>query len=283
MQNKNKNTINQTIPPMLIGANLEILEKLTLGSGSHSGPDEGFCVMEAVAYIAGEPFSDHPVCACPVITSFLVTWNDGLPDNATRDRLLKPLIPQIVGTRSTPEVERARRELAWRWLTQTYLPAWLDLAGLTVQAEALRADPTDQAIFEARDAAQAAWATTRDAAWAAAMDTAMDTARDTARAAAMAAARDTARAATRDAAMAAARDAAMDAARDTAWAAAMAAARSAARDAAMDAARAAARATAWAAARSAARSAARDFLSPVTEKLQLSAVELVRAMIAVTD
>ena len=261
MQNKNKNTINQTIPPMLIGANLEILEKLTLGSGSHSGPDEGFCVMEAVAYIAGEPFSDHPVCACPVITSFLVTWNDGLPDNATRDRLLKPLIPQIVGTRSTPEVERARRELAWRWLTQTYLPAWLDLAGLTVQAEALRADPTDQAIFEARDAAQAAWATTRDAAWAAAMDTAMDTARDTARAAAMAAARDTAtaRAATRDAAMAAARDAAMDAAR------------------------AAARATAWAAARSAARSAARDFLSPVTEKLQLSAVELVRAMIAVTD
>jgi len=269
MQNKNKNTINQTIPPMLIGANLEILEKLTLGSGSHSGPDEGFCVMEAVAYIAGEPFSDHPVCACPVITSFLVTWNDGLPDNATRDRLLKPLIPQIVGTRSTPEVERARRELAWRWLTQTYLPAWLDLAGLTVQAEALRADPTDQAIFEARDAAQAAWATTRDAAWAAAMDTAMDTA--------------TARAATRDAAMAAARDAAMDAARDTAWAAAMAAARSAARDAAMDAARAAARATAWAAARSAARSAARDFLSPVTEKLQLSAVELVRAMIAVTD
>jgi len=39
-----------------------------LGQGSR-GRD--MCVMEAISYIAGEPRSDEPACACPVISAFL--------------------------------------------------------------------------------------------------------------------------------------------------------------------------------------------------------------------
>ena len=41
----------------------------TLKSGSHKPPNGEFaaCVMEAVSYIANEPWSDHPACTCPVI------------------------------------------------------------------------------------------------------------------------------------------------------------------------------------------------------------------------
>ena len=44
------------------------LETLRLESGGHSSPDKGFCVMEAVAFVAGEPFSDpgqHYPVDCP--------------------------------------------------------------------------------------------------------------------------------------------------------------------------------------------------------------------------
>ena len=51
------------------------LAGLSLKSGAHS-PDSTFCVMEAVAFVAGEEWSDHPVCACPVISAFMRAWND---------------------------------------------------------------------------------------------------------------------------------------------------------------------------------------------------------------
>ncbi len=49
--------------------------------------------MEAAAFIAGEPWSDHPACVCPVIAAFMRSWNDGLSDK-DRNRLLLPLIPK---------------------------------------------------------------------------------------------------------------------------------------------------------------------------------------------
>ena len=189
------------------------LDALALKSGAHSDPDAGMCVMEAVAFIAGEPFSDHPQCASPIIGAFLRSWNDSLPD-ADRQQL-KQYIPRLVGTRSTPEVEDARGWMCLDWLVRTYTPAWLRLAGLTEQATRLTDLPEFRAgmdvpsirptIDAVREDARAAWA----AAW--------DAARDAARAAA--------RDAARDAAWAVARDAARDVARDVAWDAACDAAR----------------------------------------------------------
>ena len=79
---------------------LDLLPDFSLGAGGHASLQEGACVMEMVSYIAGEPFSDHPACACPVITAFMTRWNDGLPNNAARDRWIKPLVLEIVGSRA---------------------------------------------------------------------------------------------------------------------------------------------------------------------------------------
>ncbi|HET7150680.1 MAG TPA: hypothetical protein VFI60_04670, partial [Candidatus Acidoferrum sp.] len=153
-----------------------------------------FCVMEAVAFVAGEEWSDKPECACPVIASFLRVWNDGLPSDADRDRLLKPLIPRIVGTRNK-KLEKRRSLMAADWLVRVHTPAWLRLAGLTRQAESLEQLPeiTSMAkipsikgpIEAARNDAAAAGAAAGAAAW--------DAAGDAAGAAAGAAAGDAAR------------------------------------------------------------------------------------------
>ena len=225
-----------------------LLERITLSNGAHATREQGMCVMEAIAYIAGRDHSDHPPCASRVITSFLVSWNDALPDNATRDRLLKPLVPLVVDTAGSPALELRRAYMCMDWLLRECAPTFLALTpDLVKHADALRggAEVVDlktikQILPQAREAQKAA-----AAAWAAA------------RAAAGAAARDAAWAAARDAARAAARDAARDAAWDAAWAAA----RAAAGDAAGDAARAA--------------------LAPTVKALQKSALLLLDRMIEV--
>lgn len=65
---------------------LQSVQALLLQSGAHDNPEAGMCVMEAVAYVAGEKFTDHPKCASPSIAAFMRSWNDRLPD---KDRQLK--------------------------------------------------------------------------------------------------------------------------------------------------------------------------------------------------
>ena len=85
---------------------MDKIEGVPLKAGSHGTPEEGMCVMEAVAYVRGLPHSDHPPCVCPAVAAFLRQYNDLLPDDATRTRLLVPLIPIIVGTADGREQER---------------------------------------------------------------------------------------------------------------------------------------------------------------------------------
>ncbi len=54
------------------------------------------CLMSLVAFLAGEPHSDAPGCASPVIQAFAVAVNDHMP-RAARQRL-KPFAPRIIGT-----------------------------------------------------------------------------------------------------------------------------------------------------------------------------------------
>ena len=239
------------------------LEGLQLAEGSHTRRSQAVCAMEAVAWLAGEAHSDHPQCACRVIGAFMRSWNDALPTDEDRARWLRPLLPSLIGTRSTKAVETKRSYLALDWLAREQAPAWLSLRDdLKAHAVALRglAPLTDA---ESCRTAQATLAAARAAARAAAWD------------AARAAAGDAARDAAWDAARAAARAAAWDAARAAAGAAAWAAARAAAGDAAWDA--------AWAAAWDAARAAAGDALRPTVVLLQASAVELVKRMVAIKD
>lgn len=90
---------------------LRYLDTLELGIGSHPPPNNGLaaaCVMEAVAYVTGEPWSDHPACVSPVIGQFLRSWNDGLPDSDRQ--MLKPYIVKVVGTNTGKADDETR---AW--------------------------------------------------------------------------------------------------------------------------------------------------------------------------
>ena len=80
----------ETIEEKLVG--------ISLKPGIHADREDGMCAMEAAAYLAGEPHTDHPVCACPAITAFMLSFNDGMADDADRDRWLKPLVPLMVGS-----------------------------------------------------------------------------------------------------------------------------------------------------------------------------------------
>ena len=116
------------------------LDALFLASGGHSSPEDGMCIMEATAYFAREPFSDHPKCVSRVIASFCRSWNDSLND-ADRNRLLKPYVTKVIGTATNDADEQTRAWLATDWLVRVNAPAWLDLAGLKDDADLLRKLP----------------------------------------------------------------------------------------------------------------------------------------------
>jgi len=248
------------------------LEQITtLARGKHD-EGEAMCAMEAVAWLAGEPWNDAPHCVSLVIAAFMRSWNDALPD-ADRARLLLPLLPDVIGTRTTDADDETRAWMATDWLVRVNAPAWLDLTpSLEAHAAALRALAPIMSSAVARDSQlviTAAWDAASVAVSVAEWAAAGDAARDAAWVAELVAAR----AAAGDAASVAASVAAGDAARATA--------RAAAWDAAGAAARATARAAAWDAAGAAAKVAAGDALAPTVTTLQASAQDLVRRMCAV--
>src|SRR5690606_3596459 len=87
-----------------------------LSAGAHDHPSEGACVMEYVSLLAGEDFSDSPVCTHPVLAAGAGAVNDSLPENERH--LLGPLIGGLFGTADTRESELDRRVLSVR------LTAW---------------------------------------------------------------------------------------------------------------------------------------------------------------
>ena len=117
-------------------------------------PADGMTLLEAVAYTAGERHSNKPACVCPVLAGFGNAWNDGMRDSE-RNELLR-YIPKLAGTCDTRMVETQRVEMALWWLIREHAPVWLDAAGLTDDAEALRTMRTlDQRTL--RNTNAAAW------------------------------------------------------------------------------------------------------------------------------
>ena len=113
------------------------LQTLILKSGAHSNPEDGVCIMEAVAFVAGEPHSDHPMCASPSISEFLRRWNDRCNEEQRQE--LKQYIPRLVGSRATPEIEAKRAYLAADFAVRVAAPIALELGGYKDHAAALRA------------------------------------------------------------------------------------------------------------------------------------------------
>ena len=211
---------------MMIQERVEALNdgNIKLDNGSHGSFESGHCAMEVVAWLAGEGHTDAPECASPVLRTFTISLNDQWGDEQRQK--LAPYLPRMVGTSGDGQDE-ARSYMALDWLIRSFTPAWLELAGLTAEAQELRnlrrivdmvaAEQAGPMVRAAQKKAAAARAAAWDAARAAAWDAARDAAGDAARAAARAAAGDAARAAAGAAAWDAARDAAWDAARAAAW------------------------------------------------------------------
>jgi hypothetical protein len=239
-----------------------------LEKGRHAFPQEGMCLMEAVAFIAGEDFTDRPECVSPVLAEFGRILNDFLSDDA-RQQLI-PLIPKLVGTVNHEQDQQDGLRCA-HWLAAHWSPTWLDLVPeLESHATALRAIPAPKTWTDVEDwfavidaAEAAAWAAAQDATQDATQDAAWEAAWEAAWAVSANAAWEAAREAAWVAAWEAAWAASGNAARVTAWASAYAATRT------TDAARAAARA-----AGGAVRTTTRDSLQPTALQLQQDSIVL---------
>jgi len=82
---------------------LDIIKPIRLTVGHSSDPSKGSCVMDVVSYINGDRnVTDHPECACPVITAFAIRINDRLAD-ADRQKLLG-YVTRIAGSRAGRDI-----------------------------------------------------------------------------------------------------------------------------------------------------------------------------------
>src|SRR6185369_9104799 len=174
---------------------LAILDTLAINKSAHESFDQGHCAMELVAWLAGEPHSDAPACACPVISRAVIRLNDRMPSDEMRAELLRPLLPRIVGSRSTRVVQVKRAYIAADMACRVFAPMALEARGKLDLAAGLRAlapitdTETAKAAKEkcraaAAAAAYAAYAAAAAAAYAAADDAYAAAAYDAAAAAA---------------------------------------------------------------------------------------------------
>lgn len=171
---------------------------IILDKGEHDSPEDGLCLMEAVAFMNGLAHTDQPPCVSPVLGCFGRNLNDALPQD-TRQQLV-PFIPLLSGTAGDGKDEE-RSYLALDWLIRTWLPAWLELSAecredaarlrelgqLVDQVSVDRAAPL---IRNSREHAAAAWAAAWAVVWDAVWDAAGAAAGAAVRAAAGAAVRD---------------------------------------------------------------------------------------------
>lgn len=111
------------------------LAAIHLVRGVHTGRETELGVMEAVAWLAGEPHTDHPDSASPVIATFCRLVNDRVGDEE-RQRLVA-YIPRLVGTNAAHEVELRRTMVLADWAVRTAAVAALRTAGLVEEAERL--------------------------------------------------------------------------------------------------------------------------------------------------
>jgi len=174
------------------------LDTLTLAKGAHGDREQGVCLLEAVAWFAGQDHTDRPPCVSPVLGVFGRALNDALPDGKRQE--LIPLIPLLPGTAGDGR-DQARGYLALDWLIRVHLPAWLELADLPATAlrdlppiaDLAAAAATGPVVRQAAERAAAAWAAAgavaEAAAWAVARAVARAAAWDAAWAAVWAAAR----------------------------------------------------------------------------------------------
>jgi hypothetical protein len=99
-------------------------QTIKLSKGKHTSPEDGACVMELASMLAGEPFTDHPASVCPVIGSFLRSYNDAIDDR--RRQSLYEYASLAVGSRRSQRVQEARAARLSDWAEEMHRsrPTW---------------------------------------------------------------------------------------------------------------------------------------------------------------
>lgn len=120
-------------------------QTIKLSSGKHASPQQGACVMELASMLAGEPFTDHPATACPVIGSFLRAYNDSVDDRRRQD--LYGYAARVVGSRSGIIVQRDRAERLAAWALEVQRRRWTRFLPLSqLRTIGLRRQRSAQAV-----------------------------------------------------------------------------------------------------------------------------------------
>jgi len=118
---------------------------ITLASGSHPAPapdcaNPQRCLFEAYNWLDRREHTDAcPRGVSPVLHAYGMRLNDALPDDRRQElrRYLPNGTSPLAGTAKDGK-DTTRGYIALDWLIRISTPAWLDLAGLTADAAALR-------------------------------------------------------------------------------------------------------------------------------------------------
>jgi hypothetical protein len=118
-------------------------QTIKLSKGKHTDPEDGACVMELASMLAGDPFTDHPASVCPVIGSFLRSYNDSIDDD--RRQSLYGYASKVVGSRACARTQEARAARLAEWAEEMLRsrPTWFSLRSQLRAIGLMRQPPVD--------------------------------------------------------------------------------------------------------------------------------------------
>jgi hypothetical protein len=118
-------------------------QTIKLSKGKHTDPEDGACVMELASMLADEPFTDHPASVCPVIGSFLRSYNDSI--DSQRRQALYEYASKVVGSRADAGIRqrRAARLAEWAEEMQRTRRTWFVLRSPLRVISRLRQPPIE--------------------------------------------------------------------------------------------------------------------------------------------
>lgn len=109
----------------------ETLSSIPLAKGQHEAGSPHRCIMECVAYIAGEEHSDHPLCACDVVAAVAIQANDTrLPGLAAG---LSQRILRLAGSNKGEAVTKERAYFLADMIFRTLMPELLRQRAATLE------------------------------------------------------------------------------------------------------------------------------------------------------
>jgi hypothetical protein len=122
------------------------LGQIELKPGKHATPESGLSLMEAVAWFDGQEHTTEPKNVSTVLSVYGQGLNDAGDDTHRND--LKQVIPMI--RNSYPDISDVDRLLmVCDWLTRSYVPRWLDRAGIHDHADWLRTNEPLRTVVQA--------------------------------------------------------------------------------------------------------------------------------------